>query len=182
MNPNQSSRRHPQRLDIAKGLAYLNDKEPHSKTTWELFRYVRSEIQHEHSLLLGRVAWFITCQSFLITVYAVSFSAVKRFNWFSNILLPTLAITISFLAFFMIHGATTTINMWGELRKDLIRFSASSQPGTGLDPILIQRWRSDFGRDAIHERALWFPQFITIVFMVFWIVVSLLSWRSPWIR
>jgi hypothetical protein len=182
MNPNQNSRSHPQSHPIAIGLAYLNNKEPPSQTTWELFRYFRSEIQHEHSLLMGRVAWYITCQSFLITVYAVSFGAVKRFNWFSNILLPTLAITISILAYFMIQGATTTINMWGELRRDLINFSTSSRPGTGLDPILIQRWRSDFGRDAIHQRALWFPQFITIIFMVFWIVVSLLSWRSPWIR
>jgi len=162
--------------DISEGLNYLSEIEATSQKPWELFQYFRSEIQHEHTLLLGRVSWYITCQSFLITVYAISFSNSRQPNWFSNIVLPALAIVVSVLAFFMIEGATKTINMWGRMRNDLI------QAASGLDPVIIPRWRSDvkYG-DPIHVRALWFPRFITIVFIFLWVGISIASWKFPWL-
>jgi len=76
----------------------------------------------------------------------------------------------------MIEGATKTINMWGRMRNDLI------QAASGLDPVIIPRWRSDvkYG-DPIHVRALWFSRFITIVFIFFWVVISIASWMFPWL-
>jgi hypothetical protein len=162
--------------DTAKGLSDLNETEAASQKTWDLFKYFRSEIQHEHTLLLGRVSWYITCQSFLITVYAISFSNSRHPNWFSNITLPALAIIVSVLAFFMIEGATVTINMWGKMRNDLV------QETPNLDSVIIPRWRSQARyNDPIHVRALWFPRLITIVFIFFWIVISIASWKHSWL-
>lgn len=168
--------------DIKNGINYISESNSQSQKIWELFQYVRGEIQHEHTLLLGRVSWYITCQSFLITVYAVTYSNSRQPNWFSNFVLPLLAVIVSILAYFMIEGATKTINMWGTMRTKLVSVSAPS-PGHGLDPVIIPRWRSDAKtRDFIHERALWFPRFIPIVFSAFWILVSIASSKFPWLQ
>lgn len=179
--PNQRSA--PHMHDISNGLNYLSEVKSSSQKTWELFRYFRGEIQHEHTLLLGRVSWYITCQSFLITVYAITYSNSRQPNWFSNLVLPALAIIVSVLAYFMIEGATKTINMWGKLRNELIAVSAAAQPGSGLDSVIIERWRSGANHnDPIHARALWFPRFITIVFIAFWVSISIVSWKCPWLN
>lgn len=166
-----------QNLDIKDGLEYLEQNSESVKKTWELFQYFRSEIQHEHSLLMGRVTWYITCQSFLLTVYAITYSNSKQPNWFSNFLLPSLAIIVSFLSYFMIQGATKTIDMWGKLRVELVMKNSQ------LDPFLIPRWRSKAPKDdPIHLRALWFPQFISILFVIIWVLIAYFSWRFPWIK
>jgi hypothetical protein len=130
---------------------------------------------------MGRVTWYITCQSFLLTIYALTYSNNRGPNWFSNGLLPLLAIIISSLAYFMIQGATRTINMWGKLRQQLVIESSRSNPEQGLNPLLIERWRLHDRRDWIHIRALWFPQFITGVFILTWIVIAYWSCQVPWI-
>jgi hypothetical protein len=165
-----------QELDIGQGLEYLKETSDSANKTWELFQYFRSEVQHEHSLLMGRVTWYITCQSFLLTVYAITYSNSKGPNWFSNLLLPSLAIIVSFLSYFMIQGATKTIDMWGKLRFKLVSDNSK------LNPVLIPRWRSNAPKDdPIHLRALWFPQFISILFVVIWVLIAYLSWRFPWL-
>ena len=168
---------------IDKGLKYLNNGDPETQRIWELFRYFRSEIQHEHTLLMGRVTWYITCQSFLLTIYAVSSIQAGCHNWFSNNALPALGILISFLAFFMMNGAIKTIDDWGKLRKELV--NAANRPSSydsGLDPILIDRWRSKNSSktDFLHVRALLFPRLIAIIFPLFWIVILIFSRTSPW--
>jgi hypothetical protein len=153
----------------------LEDNSVSGIKKWELFQYYRSEIKHEHSLLMGRTTWYITCQSFLITVYAITYSNYKHPNWFSNLLLPILAILISFLAYSMIKGATKTIKMWRELQDKLIRENQD------LEGILIDRRNEKTEKDDIHSQALWFPQFITIIFAITWLLIAFLSWRYPWI-
>jgi hypothetical protein len=167
-------------LDLSVGLAYLAKPDPSTEKIWELFRYVRAEVQHEYSLLMGRVTWYITCQSFLLTIYTISYANRPGPNWFSNAALPSLAIAISLLAYFMIQGATQTINMWGDLRREIIKKSCAADPDKGLNPIIIARWRSDCPRDPIHSRALWFPQLITIVFALTWLVIAIGSALNPW--
>jgi uncharacterized membrane protein YhdT len=160
---------------IVDGIANINK----NKNAWELFKYFREEIQHEHTLLMGRVTWYITCQSFLLTVYGITYSNSRGPNWFSNILLPILGISVTFLALNMIQGATLTIKMWSEMRVDLI----NNYPE--LDPVLITRWRSNSNgqnhKDAIHVKALWFPRFIPMIFLITWILISYLSWQNPWL-
>jgi hypothetical protein len=165
-----------QKLNIREGLEYLKETSDSDNKTWELFQYFPSKIQHEHSLLMGRVTWYITCQSFLLTVYAITYSNSQGLNWFSNLLLPILAIIVSFLSYFMIQGATKTIDMWGKLRLKLVIENSK------LDPVLIPRWRSNAPKDdPIHLRALWFPQFISILFVVIWVLIAYFSWRFPWL-
>jgi hypothetical protein len=163
--------------DYKQGNKVLEDNSVSGIKKWELFQYYRSEIKHEHSLLLGRITWYITCQSFLLTVYVISYSNSKHPNWFSNILLPILAIAITFLACLMIEGATKTIEMWRELQFNLIKNNQE------LNPILIDRWRSkkeEEKKDDIHFRALWFPRFVTVLFGITWFLIAFLSWRYPW--
>jgi hypothetical protein len=164
------------------GLQELEKK--FQKNAWEFFEYVRGETKHEHSLLTGRVTWYITCQSFLLTVYAVSYCNSKAPNWFSNLLLPFLAIAITVLASYMIQGATTTIEMWSKLRFALL------QKHPELSPILISRWHLPTlkgpvclrtSKDFIHLKALWFPRFIPFLFTIAWIAIAFFSWKYPWI-
>jgi hypothetical protein len=148
-----------------------------TKNAWELFEYVRSESKHEHSLLTGRVTWYITCQSFLLTAYAVSYANNKGPNWFSNLLLPFLAIVITIPAFSMIYGATATIEMWSELRVELLKKHDE------LTAILISRWHPNrLSKDSIHFRALWFPKFIPFLFATVWLVIAFFSYQSPWVK
>jgi hypothetical protein len=159
-----------ERLDIY----ILNDlMEKFQKNEWDFFEYIRSEIKHEHDLLTSRVTWYITCQSFLLTVYGVTFSRAGA-NWFSNITLPVLAIFVTILSFFMIHGATTTISMWCELRLQL------TEKYPKLRAILISRWH-DKSEDLIHRRALLFPKLITLIFAITWIVIGFVSFKFPWL-
>lgn len=161
-------------------IHYVNNAEDSKAKIWELFRYFRSEVQYEHGVLTGRVTWLITCQSFLVAAYTVSYTRLGQPNWFSNQALPLLAFLLSLLAFFMIEGAVRTINMWWTLRRDLVAVAALSPPG--LDPILIPRWRSlKHQKDFIHTSSLLFPRLIPFLFMVFWIVVARRSYLLPWI-
>jgi hypothetical protein len=160
---------------------YVLSKANTPEKIWELFRYFRSEIQYEHQMLMGRVTWFITCQSFLVAAYTVSYTRLGQPNWFSNRALPVLAVMISFLAYFMIEGAANTIDQWNGLRRSLVNVAAGS--AHGMDSILIRRWRSGSHRwDFVHMSALWFPRLIPFVFMVFWLVISIQSQMRPWIQ
>lgn len=156
-----------QKDELRNIITYLSSVDTPSQKIWELLQFFRAETRHEHALLLGRVSWYMTCQSFLITVYAVTYSNAKHPNWFSNFALPALAIIVSILAYYMIDGATQTINMWGDLRNHLLSASTSIS-GQGLDPVMISRWRTGGSkRDIIHRQSLWFPQFIALVFIFF---------------
>ena len=139
---------------------------------WQLFQYFRGEIKHEYALLTSRLTWYITCQSFLLTTYAISYSNCRGYNWFSHIFLPLFAISVTLLALNMIQGATLTIRMWSEMRKHLIMKNPT------LNSVIITRWRhpSKHKYDAIHIRSLWFPRFIPMLFMVAWILIFILSW------
>jgi hypothetical protein len=131
----------------------------HDAKAWELFQYFRDEIKHEHALLAGRVTWFITCQSLLLTVYAISYSNCRGHNWFSNIFVPIFSIAVTVLALNMIQGATLSINMWSDMRMHLIRANPS------LNSVVITRWRYPaIHNDAIHAKSLWFPKFIPMLF------------------
>lgn len=168
--------------DISVGVNYLtsNSDEPSDKAkqVWEVYKYIRLEIQHEYNLLLGRVTWFITCQSFLLAIYGVSYTNSKGANWFSNILIAGLGVVLSYLAGEMVEGTISTIGMWTERRKSLVR-----NYHLFLDSILIPRWRlkSLIKRDYIHNKALLFPVFITKIFLPAWLAIAILSWYYPWL-
>jgi hypothetical protein len=123
--------------NFAEGLEGFKELKELDTNAWEFFEYIRAETKHEHSLLISRVTWYITCQSFLLTVYAVSYCNSRTPNWFSNVLLPLLAIAITVPAYYMIRGATETIKQWSELRV------AWLQKYFKLCPIFIERWYSD---------------------------------------
>ena len=178
---------------MRKGLAFIGlwpekprDQNPYEeplidltadKQTWELFRYFRDEIKHEYTLLTGRVTWYITCQSFLLTVYAISYANSGGRNWFSNFFLPPFSITVTLLALNMINGATITILMWSDMRRHLI----TANPR--LNSVIITRWRRpENNDDAIHLRSLWFPKLIPTLFIVAWALIAILSWFYPWLK
>ena len=160
--------------ELMKALENLDNDERCYKNVWEYFKYIRGEIKHEYDLLKGRVTWYITCQSFLITAYVLSCNESKSPNWFSNYLLPLLAFCITILAISMIQDTITTIKMWIELRDSLIANKSF------LKHLIIKRWHSK--SDPLAQSALMFPHLIPIIFGIFWLVIFVCSWSTPWIN
>ncbi len=160
--------------DLQDALRYLDENAYGSQSAWEMFQFLRKEIQHEHSLLSGRVSWLITSQSFLLTIFAVMTEKNQTWTWFPNLLLPILAILIALMAMAMIFAATSTIASWAEQRKQLM----ASYPM--LDPLLIRRWRSGLTDiDWLHERSIWFPQLMPVLFILVWLAILFFSKPMP---
>ncbi len=75
--------------------------------------YFKRWRQNEYDLLNQRVTSFITCQSFLLTAYAVSYvNSPGANNWFSRILLPALGIMLSVVIVFPIRYSILTVDSW----------------------------------------------------------------------
>lgn len=158
------------------GLIQLQHNKGGCQTAWEVFQAIRKETHQEHALLMGRVTWYITCQSFLLTIYAITSTRAGKWNAFSNQLLPGLAIVLSILAVLMIHGSTSTIASWGQLRRQLLL----AQPA--LSGLMIRRWHHNAkGRDWIHASSLLFPQLIPLLFIAIWLIIAR-SCQPLWLR
>lgn len=155
--------------DLEEAYKCLDEK--HYKNVWEHFKYIRGEIQHEHNLLKGRVTWYITCQSFLITAYVLSYKEKISPIWFSNLLLPILALIITILAYSMIRGTLTTIEMWGKLQYNSIAVYSK------LNSLMIEPWHLE--NDPISRNSLMFPRVIPLIFGIFWTIVLVSPWINP---
>jgi hypothetical protein len=70
------------------------------------------------------------------------------------------------------------------LSQSLIESPSTGDPAHGLRyaqrPGKLNSASPKYG-DPIHVRALWFPRFITIVFIFFWVGISIASWKYPWL-
>jgi hypothetical protein len=165
-----------QPVSLREGLLQLQHNEGGCQTAWDVFQAIRKETHQEHALLMGRVSWYITCQSFLLTIYAITSTHTGKWNAFSNQLLPGLAIVLSILAVLMIHGSTATIASWRHLRRQLLL----AQPG--LSGLLIRRWHHNAsGKDWIHDSSLLFPQLIPMLFVAIWLLIAR-SDQPLWLR
>ncbi len=79
----------------------------------DYYRLIRGQIEHEDNLMVGRLNWFITSQSFLFSAYAIDVTSLKSGVPFNasdmsdarillRMVIPLIAIIASILIFFSI--------------------------------------------------------------------------------
>ncbi|MEB3317399.1 MAG: hypothetical protein VKO39_04590 [Cyanobacteriota bacterium] len=163
---------------LREALNQLEQNEGLSQRAWEVFQFIRKETHQEHVLLMGRVTWYITCQSFLLTIYAVTSLHSCEWNAFSNLRLPSLAILLSVLAMLMILVTTSSIKSWGNQRDQIVK--AYPQ----FSPLLLERWRHHRqSKDWIHSVSLLFPKLIPVLFITAWLIIAFFPqalWLPVW--
>ena len=82
----------------------------------QIYRYLRSEIHFEYSIINARVTWLVTSQAFLFMPLAIGIpvgsgaSGVADSVFFPFI--PYLGIAVCLLALVGIIGAVTRVNQW----------------------------------------------------------------------
>jgi hypothetical protein len=77
-----------------------------SLTLADTLRSLREDIQAEHTLIAGRVTWYVTSQAFLLTAYATSWNSGFLWPSFFHQVLPVAAIVLSVLILASIYAAT----------------------------------------------------------------------------
>ncbi len=101
----------------------------------ELYRMVRSQLEHEDNLVSQRLSWLLAAQSFLFTAYAISLNGpiqlrIERIADRLTTLLPVVALCIAVLLWVTILGGIFAMR---RLRTDFER-RAAQLPG-GVPPI-----------------------------------------------
>ena len=142
-----------------------------SITNLEKLNFFRDEIKHEFGLLGQRLAWYVTCQSFLITSFAISINKSSSLTWFSYVIIA-IGICASILIGPAIWGAHRTIKMYGDKKRDLLK-------NDELIDFRIPRDAFPFADDDIHKKSMYFSGVIPIVFIVIWLIVFILSIFFP---
>ncbi len=125
------------------------------------YRQIREEVRAEHALLSNRLTWYATSQSFLVTAFTISRANGFTWHpWYSTLLLPLLGLCVSLLIFPSIIGACKTIRLWHGKQKTF--FERNPDFRVAFD---LQRapW--------IQSRGLLFPQFMPILFGIFWVII-----------
>ena len=130
------------------------------------YQTLRDESRSEHTLMANRLTWYVTSQSFLVTAFAISRGA--GFTWFhifSTLLIPAIGLLSSLLVLPSIAGACATIKLWHAKQREF--FARHSEFKAAFE---LQRaaW--------IETRGLLFPQFIPVIFGVFWVVIHIGSY------
>jgi len=128
------------------------------KNALELLKFYRDEIKQEFNLIAHRLTWYVTCQSFLLTAFAISKGNLPGGRWFPAYLLPTIAIALSILSFFPIKFAAQAIEKWLLKQTSLL-----DDRSFGLLEYQIER------PGHIHWVSMWFPQLLPFVFSGAWV-------------
>lgn len=128
-------------------------------TTLDELKFYREEVKHEFNLIAHRLSWYVTCQSFLLTTFAIAKGNTVDGNWFTGFLLPSLGAVLSILAFFPIRFAANVIDEW-LAKQDTLLIANDDLKG-----FRIKR------PGHIHWVSMWLPQLLPVVFVVTWVVI-----------
>jgi hypothetical protein len=135
--------------------------------SFELLRFFSDEIKHEFNLLGQRMGWYITCQSFLLTAFAISLGG--RFTgppWFSYAI-AVIGLATSALVYPGIIGAHETIDMYLHKKRDLFRTNDE------LRDLQIARDQLMVNTDSVHRKSLVFSQLMPVLMTFLWIAMAL---------
>ena len=89
---------------------------------------LREDIQAEHNLIAGRVNWYVTSQSFLLTAYATSWNFNFGWRMFFHSVLPLAAIVLSVVILASIYAATWAQDVYlREQEKLVLQIKAETQ-------------------------------------------------------
>ena len=123
------------------------------------YRYLREELRFEHTLLGGRMTYYITSQSFLFTAAAIARSMNWHgFYWFSGALLPLVGLAASGTILYSIHTAYGRMDAWRAKEKEF----EGSHPLVVLYP------------ERMHRRSLLFTTLMPWLFAAVWVILAAL--------
>lgn len=142
--------------------------EPIQLSVVEHYQLVRSQIEHEDSLVSQRLSWLLASQSFLFTAYAITLngpaqSHFKTFEVHSTLLL-NLLIAIGIVSALLIWSSILAgISAMAKLRSDFHRTVSGELPAA-LPPIQTTGLAYRAGQFG--------PIFVPILFTVSWLVLA----------
>ena len=125
----------------------------------EGYAYLREELRFEHTLLGGRMTYYMTSQSFLFTAAAIARSMNWHgFYWFSGALLPIVGIVASAVLLESIHAAYGRMDQW-RLREKMFE---------GTHPLVV------LYLEEKHRKSLLFTSLMPWLFLIVWPVFAVL--------
>jgi hypothetical protein len=145
-------------------LKNVNDKS-FDKTQIDVLRFCREEIRHEFALLSVRMTWYVTCQSFLITAFAI-FTAnnfLKSFPWF-NLCIAVLGIVTSYLTLSPIKATHETIAMWLEKQRAVFSIPQLQEDHSKIHYSIPRNFLT-ISADARHQKSLIFSRYNPWIFI-----------------
>lgn len=130
----------------------------------EGYKYLREELRFEHTLLGGRMTYYITSQSFLFTAAAIARATNwNGFHWFSGALIPLVGIASSAVILYSIHAAYGRMDEWRAKEKEF----AGSHPLVVIFP------------EEKHKKSLLFTSLMPWLFLGVWVVLAVLIHAFP---
>lgn len=104
----------------------------------DILKALREDIQAEHTLIAGRVTWYVTSQAFLLTAYATSWN--PGFGWqnFFHCVLPLAAIALSAVIFASIYAATWAQDVYLREQQALVRRLKTEVKLTPAESLALQ--------------------------------------------
>ena len=125
----------------------------------EGYTYLREELRFEHTLLGGRMTYYMTSQSFLFTAAAIARGMQSHdFYWLSGALLPVVGIVASICLLYAIHAAYGRMDQW----------RAKEKAFEGKHPLIVL-----YPEDE-HRKSLLFTSLMPWLFIAVWIVFAIL--------
>ena len=121
--------------------------------------YLREELRFEHTLLGGRMTYYMTSQSFLFTAAAIARGTHWRgVYWFSGVMLPVVGVAASAVLLDSIHAAYGRMDAWRKPEKAF----AGKHPLVVLYP------------ENKHRKSLLFTTLMPWLFMAVWLAFAIL--------
>ena len=125
----------------------------------EGYTYLRQELRFEHTLLGGRMTYYVTSQSFLFTAAAIARATHWHgVYWFSGVLLPLVGVVASAVLLDSIHAAYGRMDQW----------RAKEKLFEGRHPLIVL-----YPEDR-HRRSLLFTTLMPWLLMGVWIAFAIL--------
>jgi hypothetical protein len=130
----------------------------------EGYMYLRGELRFEHTLLGGRMTYYMTSQSFLFTAAAIARGMQSNgCYWLSGVLLPLVGVASSVVLLYSIHAAYERMDQW----------RAKEQEFEGKHPLIVL-----YPEDKHHKSLLFttlMPWLLIVVWMAFAILIHVLQ-------
>jgi hypothetical protein len=120
-----------------------SDSQWHELTdqTLAIWKQIRSQIQHEDSLIHWRMTWLFTADAFLLTAFFAVFNQISTALLSPNNLTSASVVFLQFnILVISLIGAVISILIWTSIREGLKQLAAISQ--------YWQRWLSQGGEDT----------------------------------
>ena len=130
----------------------------------EKYKILHDEIFREHQLISNRLTWYVTSQSFLMTVYAIVLGKDNQGAFMARWLIPSLGLLISVSILFSIYAALRAMAD----TKDRITPLAQEPEFKDLPVCGEKPW--------VHFLGMLPPRVIPVLFLVTWLLLLGHSW------